>query len=180
MLVILSGSSGVGKNTVINKLLEDVKDLELMPTMTTREKRPGEEDGKPYIFVSKEIFLEMIDEGGLVEYEIVHGNYYGTPKKIVHEKMSSNKVLIKDIDVDGTQNLVKNLENVITIYLKPKSKEQLIERLIGRGEDQIEVRLKRFEYEEEMSKKYKYVIVNDIMEDTVNRIKEIIKEEYNT
>lgn len=81
MLVILSGSSGVGKNTVINKILEENSNIELMPTMTTREMRDGEEPGKPYAFVSKEEFEQMIENGELLEYQIVHGFYYGTPKK---------------------------------------------------------------------------------------------------
>ncbi|MDP4182548.1 MAG: guanylate kinase [Bacillota bacterium] len=177
MLVILSGSSGVGKNTIINRILEDMDNVELMPTMTTREKRPGEETGKPYIFISKEEFERMIQADELVEHQIVHGFYYGTPKNIVNEKMKSNKILIKDIDVDGTQNLVKRLNNVVTIYLKPKSKEQLIERLIGRGEERIEARLQRYEYEEAMSNTYKYILINDQMEETVQKIKDIIKEE---
>jgi guanylate kinase len=179
MLVILSGSSGVGKNTIINRILEDMNNVELMPTMTTREKRPGEEPGKPYIFVSKEEFERMIEGDELVEYQIVHGFYYGTPKKIINEKFKGNKVLIKDIDVDGTQNLVKSIKNVITIYLKPKSKEQLIERLKGRGEERIEVRLARYEHEEAMSGTYKYILVNDQLEETVGKIKDIIIKEYN-
>ncbi|HOV26456.1 MAG TPA: guanylate kinase [Pseudobacteroides sp.] len=179
MLVILSGSSGVGKNTIINRILEEMDNVELMPTMTTREKRPGEETGKPYIFVSKEEFEQMIENDELVEHQIVHGFYYGTPKKVVNEKIKGNKILIKDIDVDGTQNLVKKINNVVTIYLKPKSKEQLIERLKGRGEERIEVRLARYEHEEAMADTYKYVLINDKLDETVEKIKEIIINEYN-
>ncbi|TYQ16607.1 UNVERIFIED_CONTAM: guanylate kinase [Acetivibrio alkalicellulosi] len=178
MLVILSGSSGVGKNTVINRILEENPNMELMPTITTREMRPGEEPGKPYTFISKEEFEEMIENNQLIEYQIVHGFYYGTPKKIVEEKLKKRKILIKDIDVDGTQVLVKSLDNVITIFLKPVSKEQLIERLISRGEQRIEARLARYDYEEKMSEKYKYIIVNDKIEDTIEKMKKIIDDEY--
>ncbi|MDQ2084859.1 guanylate kinase [Herbivorax sp. ANBcel31] len=178
MLVILSGSSGVGKNTVINEVLKQSNNIELMPTITTREMRSGEEPGKPYVFVTKEEFEQMIKEGELIEYQIVHGFYYGTPKRIVEEKLKDKKILIKDIDVDGTQVLAKNLKNVVTIFIKPASKEQLIERLKSRGETRIDARLARYDYEEEMSKKYQYIVVNDKLEDAIEKITEIINREY--
>ncbi|AUG56441.1 guanylate kinase [Acetivibrio saccincola] len=178
MLVILSGSSGVGKNTVINKISKENSNIELMPTMTTREMRPGEEPGKPYTFVTKEEFEQMIKNEELLEYQIVHGYYYGTPKKVVEEKLKSGKVLIKDIDVDGTQVLVKKLPKVVTIFIKPASKEQLIERLKSRGETRIETRIARYEYEEEMSKNYQYIVINDKLEEAVAEIKNIIDKEY--
>lgn len=178
MLVILSGSSGVGKNTVINKILEQNSNIELMPTMTTREMRDGEEPGKPYAFVTKEQFEQMIEDGELIEHQIVHGFYYGTPRKIVEERLRSGKVLIKDIDVDGTQVLVKSLEKVVTIFIKPVSKKQLIERLKSRGETRIETRLARYDYEEKMSKNYQYNVVNDKLEEAVTQIKDIIDNEY--
>ena len=175
MLIILSGSSGVGKNTIINRMLEECPNLELMTTMTTREMREGESQGKPYIFVTKPEFEGMIERGEMLEYAEVHGNYYGTNRKILEEKEALGKVLIKDIDVEGTINLMKLLPDVVSIYLKPVSKEQLRERLLGRGETQIDLRLKRYEYEEEMSVHYNYVLINDKIEDTLEKIYEIMK-----
>ena len=145
MLIILSGSSGVGKNTIINKLLEDNENLELMTTVTTRDMRPGESQGNPYYFVTREEFEKKIEDGEMLEYALVHGNYYGTSRKILEDKVKNGKILIKDIDVEGTLNLMKLLgDEVISIYLKPVSIEQLRERLLGRGETEIEKRLNRY------------------------------------
>ena len=177
MLIILSGSSGVGKNTIINKLLEDNENLELMTTMTTRDMRPGESQGNPYYFVTKEEFEKKIEDGEMLEHALVHGNYYGTSRKILEDKAKSGKILIKDIDVEGTLNLMKLLgDDVISIYLKPVSIEQLKERLIGRGETEIEKRLNRYEYEESLSHNYHYTIINDKMDETIDTIYKIMAE----
>ncbi len=175
MLIILSGSSGVGKNTIINRMLEECDNLELMPTVTTRGMREGESQGKPYVFETREGFQAMIDRGEMVEYCEIHGNLYGTNRRILEEKIAGGKILIKDIDVEGTLNLMKLLPDVISIYLKPVSKEQLVERLRGRGETEIELRLRRYEYEEQMAEHYNYVLVNDKMEDTIAKIYTIIE-----
>lgn len=177
MLIIMSGSAGVGKNTIINRLLAEYANLELMTTVSTREMRKGESQGKPYFFVSREEFERMIADDEMVEYSAIHGNLYGTNKKLLEEKLKSGKVLIKDIDVEGTLKLIKILPDVVPFYLKPKNKEQLIERLIERGEKEIELRLKRYDYEEKMSKHYKYVLINDNLEETLASIKEIILRE---
>lgn len=175
MLIILSGSSGVGKNTIINRMLAECDNLELMPTVTTRNMREGESQGKPYVFETREGFQKMIDRGEMVEYCEIHGNLYGTNRRILEEKSAGGKILIKDIDVEGTLHLMKVLPDVISIYLKPVSKEQLVERLSGRGETQIALRLKRYEYEEKMSEHYHYVLVNDKIEDTLSQIYSIIE-----
>ena len=177
MLIIMSGSAGVGKNTIINELLSEYNNLDLMTTVSTRAMRPGEEQGRPYYFVTLDEFNAMVERGEMLETCPIHGNMYGSSRKILEEKTSQGKILIKDIDVEGTLNLKKLLDDVVAIYLKPKSKEQLRERLIGRGEKDIELRLRRYEYEEEMSKHYDYVLVNDKMEDTLRVIREILKQE---
>lgn len=177
MLIIMSGSAGVGKNTIINELLSEYNNLTLMTTVSTRKMRPGEEQGRPYYFVSKEEFEEMEARGEMLETCPIHGNLYGTSRKILEEKTREGKVLIKDIDVEGTLNLKKLLPDVVAIYLKPKNIDVLRERLVGRGEKDIDLRLRRYEYEEEMSKNYDYVLVNDKMEDTLRIIREILKEE---
>ncbi len=177
MLIIMSGSAGVGKNTIINELLSEYNNLTLMTTVSTRAMRPGEEQGRPYYFVSKEEFEAMEARGEMLETCPIHGNLYGTSRKILEEKTREGKVLIKDIDVEGTLNLKKLLPDVVAIYLKPKSIDVLRERLVGRGEKDIDLRLRRYEYEEEMSKHYDYVLVNDKMEDTLRIIREILKEE---
>ncbi len=177
MLIIISGSSGVGKNTIINRLFEESSKLALLPTMTTRAMRPGESQNNPYRFVSKDEFLSALDAGEMLEYCEIHGNLYGTNRVILEEMQSAGKVLIKDIDVEGTVNLMKALPSVVSIYLKPKSREVLEERLRGRGEEQIELRLKRYEYEESMAHHYKYVLINDKIEDTLSEIRAIVRSE---
>ena len=177
MLIIMSGSAGVGKNTIINELLSEYNNLTLMTTVSTRAMRPGEEQGKPYFFVSREEFDAMVERGEMLETCPIHGNMYGSSRKILEEKTAEGKILIKDIDVEGTLNLKKLLPDVVAVYLKPKSKEQLRERLIGRGEKDIELRLKRYEYEEEMSKHYDYVLINDDMQETLSALREIFEKE---
>ena len=177
MLIIMSGSAGVGKNTIINELLKEYNNLTLMTTVSTRAMRPGEEQGRPYYFVTLDEFNAMVERGEMLETCPIHGNMYGSSRKILEEKEKEGKVLIKDIDVEGTLNLKKILPDIVTIYLKPKSIEVLRERLIGRGEKDIDLRLKRYEYEEEMSKHYDYVLVNDKMEDTLEVLRKILKEE---
>ena len=146
--------------------------------MTTREMRDGEEPGKPYAFVSKEEFEQMIENGELLEYQIVHGFYYGTPKKIVEEKLKSGKVLIKDIDVDGTQVLAKNLEKVVTIFIKPASKEQLIERLNYGVKPELKQDLKGMSMKKKCLRTINIFVINDKLEEAVAEIKDIIDKEY--
>ena len=177
MLIIMSGSAGVGKNTIINELLAEYNNLTLMTTVSTRAMRPGEEQGRPYYFVTLDEFNAMVERGEMLETCPIHGNMYGSSRKILEEKTAEGKVLIKDIDVEGTLNLKKLLPDVVAIYLKPPSKEVLRERLIGRGEKDIDLRLKRYEYEEEMSVNYDYVLINDKMEDTIAELRKILAKE---
>lgn len=177
MLIIVSGSAGVGKNTIINELLAEYNNLTLMTTVSTRAMRPGEEQGRPYYFVTLEEFNAMVERGEMLETCPIHGNMYGSSRKILEEKTAEGKVLIKDIDVEGTLNLKKLLPDVVAIYLKPPSIDVLRERLIGRGEKDIDLRLKRYEYEESMSVHYDYVLINDKMEDTLAALREILAKE---
>ena len=176
MLIIISGSSGVGKNTVINRLLEEDTSLALLNTVTTREMRPGESQWNPYCFVSHEEFRAMIDRGEMLEFCEVHGgNFYGTNRKIMEEKEALGKTLIKDIDVDGTLALKKVLSELVTIYLTVP-RVVLRERLIGRGETEIDKRLSRYDYEESKKEFYDHIIVNEDLETTVATIRSIIAE----
>jgi len=177
MIVIVSGSSGSGKNTVINRLLAEDDTLAFLTTVTTREMREGERQGIPYLFVSHEEFRAMIGRGEFLEYCEVHdGNLYGTNRRILEEKLALGKILIKDIDVDGTDALKKILPEIITIYLSV-DREVLRQRLIERGETEIEKRLSRYDYEDARKAGYDYVIQNDDLETTVATIREIIKKE---
>jgi len=177
VLVILSGCSGVGKNTIISRLLVDMEKYELLPTYTTREMRENEEQGKPYYFISDEEFKGRLRDGELYESEIVHEHFYGTSRNLLLEKKKSKKILIKDIDVKGTQNLVKLAKkdiDILTFFLYVKSKDILIERLKGRGEKNIELRLSRYDMEMQYANQYSYIIDNEDMEKTINIIESLI------
>ncbi len=183
MLVILSGVSGAGKDTIKNELIRRMEDVISLPSFTSRKPREGEEEGVQYHFITKEQFEEKIKNNEFYEYDLHHENYYGTSRKLMNEKIQSGKIIVKDIEVNGTENLIKilnNETNLVTIFLKVE-KEALKRRLIARGdnlsEEELELRLGRLEYEESKIKLYDYVIKNDNFEKTVNIIQAIIENE---
>lgn len=176
MLVIFSGGSGVGKNTVISELIKS-GGFALMPTYTTRDKRIGESEGNPYCFLTDAEFKAKIEENELYEYENVHGHYYGTSKLLLKEKLALGKILLKDIDVLGTQNLVKSIGKdvkVITLFLKVDSKEVLRQRLTERRETEIDKRLARYEMEMSFCDRYDYIITNEELFSTKNLVLQIV------
>lgn len=184
MLVILSGVSGAGKDTIKKELIKREENIETIPSITDRPMRPGDINGKTYHFVSAEQFEKMIENDELYEYNVHHNHYYGTSKKIFNEKVKEGKIIVKDIDVNGTENLVKLLEKdmkVVTIFLRVP-KDELERRLKNRVDKpspkEIQLRLNRFDYEESRINLYDYVLKNDNLEKTVQIISTIIKNEY--
>ncbi|MBE6618878.1 MAG: PspC domain-containing protein [Ruminococcaceae bacterium] len=178
MLVIFSGCSGVGKNTIINKLISENDSYGIMPTYTTRDRRPGEEDGVPYYFLTDEQFEEKIAEGEFYEYERVHNHYYGTSRKLLADSVASGKTLMKDIDVNGAinlSNILKDDVKIVPLFLYVESADILVERLTGRGEKDIELRLKRYEHEMSKIRMYSYIINNSSLENTKILADELIK-----
>ena len=181
MLVILSGVSGAGKDTIKKELLKRMDDVITLPSFTSREKRPTEEEGVQYHFITKEEFEEKIKNGDFYEYDVHHGNYYGTSRELLNEKIEQGKIIVKDIEVNGTENLIKLLgrdTRIVTIFLKV-GKEELKRRLFERGDNaqDIELRLSRLDYEESKLKLYDYVLKNDDFEKTVQIIMTIIENE---
>lgn len=183
MLVILSGVSGAGKDTIKKELIKRMENVISLPSFTSRLPRPGEEEGVQYHFITTEQFKEKIKNGEFYEYDIHHENFYGTSKKLMNEKIQSGKIIVKDIEVNGTENLIKTLANetkLVTIFLKV-DKEELKNRLINRGDNlsqaDMELRLGRLEYEESKINLYDYVIKNDNLEKTVQIIMTIIQTE---
>jgi guanylate kinase len=183
MLVILSGVAGAGKDTVKKEIVKRLEYVETFPTVTSRPMRNGDIPGVTYIFVTEEKFKKMIKDDELYEYDIHHNNYYGVAKKPLQEKIQNGKIAIRDVDVNGTENLVKKLGKsikIITIFLKV-SKEELRRRLEERednpSEDEINLRLSRFEYEESKIGQYDYVIENNNQEETIKKIINIIEKE---
>ena len=183
MLVILSGVSGAGKDTIKKEIIKRMKNVISLPSFTSREPREGEEEGIQYHFITKEQFKEKIKNEEFYEYDLHHENYYGTSKKLMNEKIDSGKIIVKDIEVNGTENLIKKLGNdtkLVTIFLKV-DKEELKNRLINRGDNlseaDMQLRLGRLEYEESKIGLYDYVIKNDNLEKTVQIIMTIIETE---
>ena len=185
MLVILSGVAGAGKDTIKKELIKRMENVESLPSYTSRPIRPGDIDGKTYNFVSKQEFEKMIQDGEFYEYDIHHNNYYGVPKKLLNEKLKNGKIIVKDVDVNGTENLIKLLGNetkIITIFLRVP-KQELRRRLEQREdkpkEEEIILRLNRFDYEESKISLYDYVLKNNNLEKTLQIIMTIINQEYN-
>ena len=180
MLVILSGVAGAGKDTIKNKLIEKNSNYTTLPSYTSRSPRATDIPNVTYNFVTKEQFEEMINNNELYEYSLHHNNYYGTSKKLLQEKLNEGKIIIKDIDVNGTEdliNLLKNEVKILTIFLKV-SKEELLNRLNNRNDhlsqEEIKMRLSRLEYEESKIPLYDYVIDNNNLDETIIKIEEII------
>lgn len=187
MLVILSGVSGSGKDTIKKALINKLDMVESLPSYTSRAPRQDDVPGLTYRFVSKEEFERMISNNELYEYNVHHENYYGTSRVLMNEKIKEGKVIVKDIDVNGTENLIKLLGNdtkVVTIFLKVP-KDVLEQRLLKRMGDkpdykEITLRLNRFDYENSKIGMYDYVIKNNDLEKSINIITEIINSELKT
>ena len=182
LLIVLSGPSGVGKGTIRKALFErENHNFSYSISMTTRNMRQGEEDGKDYYFVSKEEFLKRIDEGKFLEHAEFVGNYYGTPLDKVTEQMDKGKEVVLEIEVDGAMQVKKKIPESILIFILPPTKNALYERLKGRGtesEDVILKRIARSNLELGYAKNYDYVVVNDEVDKAVDKIIEIINAEH--
>ena len=184
MLVLISGVSGAGKDTIKKELIKRTDNIISLPSFTDRKMRPNEKPGELYNFVSTKEFERMIKDEELYEYDVHHNQYYGTSKKLMNEKIASGKIIVKDMDVNGTENLIELLKDdvkVVTIFLRVP-KEELRRRLENRPDNpnpkEILLRLNRFDYEESRMDLYDYVIKNNNLEKTVQVIMTIIKNEY--
>lgn len=180
-LVVISAPSGAGKGSIISKLLErDNKNRWLSVSTTSRQIRKNDIEGVTYNFVSKEEFEKKIEEGYFLEYTNYVGNYYGTPKEHIDEKLKKGIDVILEIEIEGASNIKKLIPEAIFIFIMPPSMEELIKRLKSRGTDSKEKILERFytAYKEinEVTK-YNYVVVNDDLEDAVNKVEAILKAE---
>ena len=176
-LFVISGSSGVGKGTVINKFLSRHPEFKLSISCTTRNKREGETEGVNYFFLSKEDFENCINNNEFLEWAEFSGNYYGTKKEFVEKCLMRDENLILEIDTKGALNVKKIMPEATLIFIAPPSIEELEARLRGRHtetEDAIQKRLASIKSEIENSKQYDFVVINDTVENAVKRIEEII------
>lgn len=177
-LFIISGASGVGKSTVLSLVMAARDDLRFSVSATTRAPRPGEVDGQSYYFVSKEKFLDMIAHNEFLEYDAHMDNYYGTPEAQLNEKLKTGSVIL-DIEPNGAFAVRQRRKDATLIFVAPPSMEELLRRLVGRGDtspEQVKVRQERAQWEMDQSKRYDYVVVNDQVETCAAEILKIIAE----
>jgi len=179
LLLIISGPSGSGKGTVVNAL-RPLSDFALSISVTTRDKREGDEEGTHYFFRTKEEFERMRDEGELLEHASYNGNFYGTPKFYVEQKIKEGKAVILEIDVQGALQVKEQYPECILLFLAPPTQAELERRLVARGtedEDSLSYRLKRAEQEFGLLDKYDYFVINDDIDSAVAKIQTITEAE---
>ena len=175
-LFVISGASGVGKSTVLKRVMEARNDLTFSVSATTRGPRPGEIDGVSYYFITRPEFEERVARGEFLEYDEHHAVLYGTLNSQVLEKQEQGHVIL-DIEPNGAFQVQKAWPEAVLIFIAPPSAEELERRLRGRGdtgEEQIAMRLARSRWELEQSKKYDYIVINDQVETCAEEILNII------
>ncbi len=181
LLFVLSSPSGAGKSTLAAMLLKSDGDIAMSVSVTTREQRPGEENGKDYFFVSGEEFEEMVADNSLLEYATVFGNRYGTPSAPVQQSQEQGRDILFDIDWQGTQQLYQRAgQDVVRVFILPPSLTELRERLENRNTDSpeiIENRMQRAASEISHWDGYDYVLVNDDLDECFAKIKQILATE---
>ncbi len=182
LLVVISGPSGVGKGTVRKALFSIPKhNLVYSVSMTTRDKRPGEVDGRDYYFVSKEEFLKRKAEGKFLETAEFVGNFYGTPLDKVNEQLDLGNEVVLEIEVDGAQQVKKKVPDCVMIFIVPPGKQALYDRLRRRGTESEEViaeRITKANREFKLAHLYDYIVVNDDVNNAADRIMAIIRAEH--
>lgn len=180
LLVVLSGPSGAGKDTVLRRLLEINPNVTLSVSATTRPPREGEENGKDYYFLSKTEFVQLISKNGMLEHAQYCDNYYGTPKGPVEEGMQKGRDVILEIEVQGGEQIRERNPESVSIFILPPSMKVLSHRLHKRGTEEEEIVAKRLataRKEIEQAEKYDYVVINDDLEDCVRDICDILSAE---
>lgn len=176
-LIIISSPSGGGKGTLIKEVLKRVPDLAYSVSMTTRSRRPGEEDGRDYNFVTKEQFDSFRREGGFLEYAEVHGHCYGTSASLTRELTDAGNDVILEIDVQGADSVVEKVPDAVSIFILPPSFEALAERLRRRATEdaaQLELRLRNSFDEVSRYSNFEYVVINDNLEDAAAKLESVI------
>ena len=179
ILAIISGFSGAGKGTVVNRLLEK-ESYAVSISATTRKPRTGEVDGQNYFFRTKDEFEKMIANEQLIEYAEYVGNYYGTPKAYVEEQLKEGKNVILEIEIQGALNIKSMFPDAVLLFIMPPSAKELERRLVGRGtEDEatIRARLSRASEEAQGVENYNYIVINDDVDACVETIDSIVKSE---
>ena len=180
LLIVISGASGTGKGTVCKKLLAENPNVFYSISVTTRQPRAGELDGREYYFITVDEFKNWIAEDKFLEYAEVYGNFYGTPIHKIEEHLNRGEDVLLEIDIQGALNVMKKRPDGVYIFLLPPSIEELKKRIQGRGTESQETLSRRFDAafnEIATGKKYQYVVVNDTVEAAVAKIEAILAAE---
>ncbi len=179
MLLILSGPSGSGKGTVVNRIRDD-ENLSVSISVTTRTPRVNEIDGVNYFFRTKDEFYDMLRNDALLEHALFLGNHYGTPREYVEEQIDNGKTVILEIEVNGALQVKEKFPEAVLVFLLPPTFTELKNRLINRATESretIEERLKRAREEVKLADKYDYLVINDNIERAADDIRLIVSSE---
>ncbi len=177
IIIVVSGFSGVGKGTIMKELIKRYDSYALSVSATTRDPRPGEENGREYFFVSNEEFEKLIKENGLIEHAGYVNHYYGTPRKYVEDKLAEGIDVILEIEIQGALQIKKQYNDAVLLFVMPPSAAELEKRLRGRGtetEEVIRQRLTRAGEESVGIENYDYIVVNDDLDKCVEEVHSII------
>jgi guanylate kinase len=176
-MFIVSAPSGAGKSSLCARALAEFPELVDTVTYTTRAMRDGESEGHPYHFVNENRFVELREQGFFVEWAIVHGKLYGTPKYQLEDAWKQGKWIIMDVDVQGAATFKKLYPDAVSIFIVPPSLDELRRRIVSRDKGKtpdLEIRLKNAEHELKEASKFDYKIVNDVFELSYNEFKKLI------
>ncbi|MBO6239450.1 MAG: guanylate kinase [Butyrivibrio sp.] len=183
IIIVVSGFSGAGKGTIMKELTKRYDQYALSISATTRNPREGEENGREYFFITTEEFEKLIEEDGLIEHARYVNNYYGTPRKYVEDKLSQGIDVILEIEIQGALQIKEQYKDAVLLFVMPPSAQVLEKRLRGRGtetDDVIAKRLSRAKEEAVGIEKYDYIVVNDDLDECVEKVHEIISSAHNT
>ena len=178
-LSVISGPTAVGKGTVVRYMLEHFDDVHLSVSATTRAPRPGEEEGKSYFFLTHEKFDQLIKDGQMLEYAVVHGeNKYGTPRQPVVDALAKGQLVILEIDIQGAEQIKRAMPEAKLIFIAPPSWDELVRRLKGRGTESESEQANRLETaKQEMlaQEHFDFVVINDDVARCANEVVDLLK-----
>lgn len=179
LFIILVGPSGVGKSTFLERVLKDFDNICDIVTFTSRQKRTGEKEGSPYHFVTRDMFLSLIEKKFFIEWAEVHGNLYGTPRAQIEEAWKKGLGVIMDLDIQGARAMAREYPQAVTVFIHPPSIDELRQRVIkreGSVTSDLEVRMKNAQREISLASECNYQLVNLDLEVSYKELKKLIEE----